>query len=77
MTLYEFNLLDTLNDKMEAVNQYGTFIDNYITDKESCNLYAIDMFFIEVVYNSDSNSITDLNSFKTGHLLEKYAKLRF
>tara|TARA_R110002020_G_scaffold420967_4_gene630091 strand:- start:1512 stop:1745 length:234 start_codon:yes stop_codon:yes gene_type:complete len=73
MTLYEFNLLDTLNDKMEAVNQFGTFIDNYLTDKECCNLYSIDMFFVEVVYNPDTNKIESFNSFKTGHLLDKYS----
>ncbi|WP_411895722.1 hypothetical protein [Winogradskyella sp. A2] len=74
MTLYEFNLLN-LNDKMEAVNQYGTFLDNHVTTKERCNLYAIDMFFVEVVYNAEHNSITEIRSFKTGHLLAKYSNL--
>ena len=48
MTLYEFNRLDIM-DGMKAINQLGTFLDNYIDDKERCNLYAIDMFFVEVV----------------------------
>ena len=74
MTLYEFNLLDT-NNRMEAVNQNGTFIDNHITKKERCNLYAIDMFFVEVSYNKGSNSITEINSFKSGILLDKYSYL--
>jgi hypothetical protein len=51
---------------MEAVNQYGTFLDNHITKIERCNLYAIDKFFVEVVYNPEFNSITELRSFKTG-----------
>ena len=29
MTLYEFNALET-NERMEAVNQYGTLLDNHI-----------------------------------------------
>lgn len=73
MTLYEFNLLD-LNNKMEAVNQLGSFIDNHLTKNERCNLYAIDKFFVEVVYNPDYNIITELRSFKSGHLLNKYSK---
>lgn len=76
MTLYEFNRLE-LNEQMEAVNQYGTFIDNHITDLEKCNLYSIGMFFTEVVYNSESNTITEIRSFKTGYLLDKYSNLHF
>jgi hypothetical protein len=36
MTLYEFNLLD---------------INNHITKDEKFNLYAINMFFVEVLCN--------------------------
>jgi hypothetical protein len=70
MTLYNFNILE-LNDRMEAVNQYGTFIDNHVSKTERCNLYAIHKFFVEVVYNPEFNSITEIRSFKTGHLLDK------
>ncbi|SFC97806.1 hypothetical protein [Algibacter pectinivorans] len=73
MTLYEFNILD-LNDRMEAVNQNGVFLNNHITESEKCNLYAIELFFVEVVYNSNLNKITEINSFKTGYLLDKYSK---
>ena len=37
------------------------------------NCFAIDKFFIEVVYNSEHNNITEIRSFKTGHLLDKYS----
>ncbi|WP_370476140.1 hypothetical protein [Tamlana flava] len=73
MTLYEFNALD-LNERMEAVNQMGTFINNYVTADERCNLYALGMFFVEVTYDGGTNSITDIKSFKSGHLLDKYAR---
>ena len=72
MTLHEFNKLE-LNERMEAVNQYGTFLDNYITKDIKINCYAIDKFFVEVVYDAEHNSITEVKSFKTGRLLEKYA----
>ena len=72
MTLYEFNILD-INQRMEAVNQLGTFLDNYIGNGERCNCYAIDKFFVEVVYDAEHNTITEIRSFKTGYLLDKYA----
>ena len=72
MTLYEFNVLE-LNERMEVVNQKGQFIDNHITSSEKCNLYAIDRFFVEVVYDAEHNTITELRSFKYGHLLDKYS----
>jgi hypothetical protein len=72
MTLYEFNLLD-LNERIEAVNKLATFLDNHATKSERCNLYALDRFFVEVVYNPTTNKITDAHSFKTGYLLDKYS----
>ena len=74
MTLYEFNVLD-LNNKMDSVNQLGVYLDNHITKTEKFNLYAIDMFFVEVCYNSIENKITEIKSFKSGHLLDKYSNI--
>ena len=74
MILYEFKVME-LNERMEVVNQQGAFIDNHITTKERYNLYAISMFFCEVVYNSDTNTITEIRSFKTRELLDKYSGL--
>ena len=72
MTLYEFNRLE-LNERMEAVNQYGIFLDNYITKDIRINCYAIDKFFVEVVYDAEHNTITEVRSFKYGHSLDKYS----
>jgi hypothetical protein len=58
---------------MEPVNQYGTFLDNYITKAIRINCYAIDKFFVEVVYDSEHNTITEVRSFKTGKTLDKYS----
>ncbi len=67
MTLYDFNVLE-INERMEVVNQKGRFIDNHVTKSEKCNCYAIDKFFVEVVYDAEHNTITEVRSFKTGHL---------
>ena len=74
MTLYEFNLLD-INNQMETINQQGVYLDNHITKDEKFNLYAINMFFVEVCYNSIENKISGIKSFKSGHLLDKYSNL--
>jgi len=74
MTLYNFNKL-SLEEQRAVVWSEGKFIDNHITEKEKCNCYAIDKFFVEVVYNAEHNAITEVRSFKTGHLLDKYSTL--
>lgn len=72
MTLYEFNIL-SFEDKYKAVIEQGIFLDNYVTKTTRLNCYAIDKFFVEVVYNSESNTVTEVKSFKYGHELDKYS----
>jgi hypothetical protein len=60
---------------METVNQQGVYLDNYITKYEKFNLSAINMFFVEVCYNSLENKISGIKSFKSGHLLDKYSNI--
>ena len=57
MTLYDFNAL-TLEEKQTTVWDIGVFLDNHITKEESINCYALDMFFVEVVYDGEHNVIT-------------------
>lgn len=74
MTLYEFNSL-SFEEQQKTLWEIGVFLDNLVTDIERCNLYAVEKFFVEVVYNPEFNAITEVRSFKTGHLLDKYSKL--
>ena len=77
MTLYDFNKLE-LNKQLTIIWKDATFLDNYVTKTERCNCYAIDRFFVEVVYDAGHNAITEVRSFKTGKLLDKYSfKLDF
>ena len=73
MTLYEFNIL-TLEEKQAKVWENGTFLDNHITQDIRINCYAIDRFFVEVVYDGEQNVITEVRSFKSGHSLDKYSQ---
>ena len=74
MTLYEFRMLND-DDQLTAVWDKGIFLENFISEKEKINCYAIDMFFVEVVYDAEKNNITEVRSFKSGHLLDKYSNL--
>ena len=73
MTLYEFNIL-SLEEKQATVWERGIFLDNYITEGIKINCYAIDKFFVEVVYDAQHNVITEVRSFKYGHSLSKYVQ---
>ena len=75
MTLYEFNLLNK-NEKIITVFDKGVFLDNYISKTETLNCYAIDMFFVEVVFNSKVNQIVDVRSFIDGYFLNKYKDVK-
>lgn len=71
MTLYEFNLLIE-EDKLISIWDIGEFIDNHISTKGIKNLYAINKFYVEVIYDAKTNKIIGVESFKTGKDLDKY-----
>lgn len=71
MTLYEFNILSDY-DKYQVTWDLGAHIDILVTKEHIINLYAIDKFFVEIYYNPEINKIEDVQSFKTGHSLDKY-----
>ena len=76
MTLYKFNIL-SFEDRYKTVIEQGTFLDNYVTEDIRINCYAIDKFFVEVVYDGEQNVIAEVRSFKYGHELEKYSFNKF
>jgi len=45
----------------------------YITKDIKINSYAIDTFFVEVVYDAEHNTIAEVRSFKYGYSLDNYA----
>ena len=74
MTLYDFNIL-SFEDKQAAVWEFGSFIENKPIENgtlEYLSLYGIDKFYVELVYNRNTNKIVEVHSFKTGKYLEKY-----
>jgi hypothetical protein len=71
MTLYQFNIL-TEDNKLKTVWDIGEFIKNHISIDGIKNLYAINKFYLEVVYDATNNKIIGVESFKTGKDLDKY-----
>ena len=50
MPLYDFNIL-SLEEKQAVVWEKGVFLENYVTKDININCYAIEKFFVEVVYD--------------------------
>jgi hypothetical protein len=71
MTLYQFNIL-TEDNKLKTVWDIGEFIKNHISIDGIKDLYAINKFYVEVVYDARNNKIIGVESFKTGKYLDKY-----
>lgn len=74
MTLYEFNTLDFENQQ-KTVWEKGVFLDNYKAKEFRINCYTINMFFVQVYYNTKENKIFKIDTFKTGENLNRYSKL--
>ena len=71
MTLEAFNNLN-YDEKLLTVVDLGTFLDNYVTVDIKINLYSIDKFYVELVYDGELNKISEVRSFKSGIHLDKY-----
>ncbi|MBJ2174190.1 hypothetical protein JBL43_08070 [Aureibaculum sp. A20] len=72
MTLYEYLLLEE-QQQYNSIWDIGIYLDTVNEDNYKINIYAIDMFFVEVVYNAQSNKIIENRAFKEGHRLDKYS----
>lgn len=71
MTLYEFNSLEE-QSRFTYLWEFGVYLDSVIMESLRINLYAINMFFVEVHYDAKSNTIKDIQTFKHGHMIDKY-----
>jgi hypothetical protein len=48
------------------------FLGNYITKDIKINCYALDKFFVEVVYDATHNIITKVRRLNYGHSFDEY-----
>ena len=71
MTLEVFNSLDH-DEKLFTVVDKGVFLDSYVTLDIRMNLYAVEKFYVELVYDSELNKVVEVRSLKSGIHLDKY-----
>ncbi|HET6994734.1 MAG TPA: hypothetical protein VFI06_07120 [Chitinophagaceae bacterium] len=64
MTLPEFNRLD-LKDQLALTWDKGDLQEHITHDRHYYLLYKVYDFFVEVAFNSDTNDIIGLSSFRT------------
>ena len=62
----------SLNERMENLNQEGTYVGNRTYGNYGINLYTMYGFFFEVWYDNDANKIT-----KIQHVDEKVVELLY
>lgn len=72
MTLVEFSALNE-NSMIRLVSEKGVFLQHHISKTEMICCYAIELFFVELVYDANTNRLTEIRSFISGKSLDKYA----
>jgi hypothetical protein len=71
LTLDEFDLLEKKYKIGVTLNQ-AVFLDHYISKLDRINIYALDLFFVELIYDINYFHIKDVRCFKYGKELDKY-----
>ena len=75
ITLYEFLALPD-QEQYNIVFNTGEYLDIRIEESRRFVLYAVDLFFVEVEYNSEDNKIVNKRAFVQGEILDKYSGLK-
>jgi len=74
MTLYEYKMLSE-DEQYDTVFSKGKFHDIHINGNTKYVLYALDMFFVEVIWDIEKEEIIDIGQFKEGDSLSKYSNV--
>ncbi len=74
MTLCEYKMLSD-DDQYDTVLAKGKFLDIVIEGNSKFVLYAIDKFFVEVIWDTEKDEIIGKGQFKEGDNLDKYSNV--
>lgn len=74
MTLYEYKMLSE-DEQYDAVFSKGKFLDIHIDGSTKYVLYALDMFFVEVIWDNEKDEIIGIGQFREGESLDKYSNV--
>jgi hypothetical protein len=62
----------SLNERADVTWNVGTFLHNRNGNGFHGNLYAVEDFYVEVLYDTERNTIVDVSPFTALHLLDPY-----
>ncbi len=71
MNAVEFNALP-FDLRANYLWDFGRFLTNRRGPYFMCNLYAVDSFYVEVLYHQESNTIADVTGFEDTEKLSEY-----
>ena len=74
MTLYEYKMLSE-DEHYDIVFSKGKFVDIVIEGNSKYVLYALKMFFVEVIWDIEKNEIIGKGQFVEGKSLDKYSNV--
>lgn len=74
MTLYEYKMLSE-DEQYDTVFSKSKFLDIQIDGNTKYVLYAIDMFFVGVIWDNEKDNIIGKGVFKEGDSLDKYSNV--
>ena len=71
MDIYDFANLNT-NDQAAKAWTNGTFLCSRSNGLKKYNLYSLENFYVEMLYDSRNNEIKKIKSFRSERLLKPY-----
>ena len=74
MTLYKYKILSE-DEQYDTVLSKGKFLDIVIEGNSKFVLYAIDKFFVEVIWDIEKDEIIGKGEFKCGSTLDRYSNV--
>ena len=63
------------DEQYDTVFAKGKFLDIVIEGNSKFVLYAIDMFFVEVIWDNEKDEIKGKGTFKEGDSLDRYSNV--
>ena len=72
ITVEEFESLPEY-EQYEVLTHAGSLVEFRNTHELLFELYAVDMFFVEVAYKREGNTMMSMNAFNTGERLDPYS----
>lgn len=72
ITVEEFTSLPE-HEQYEVVSHAGNLVEFRNTEEVLYELYAVDMFFVEIAYTRKGNMMMSMNAFNTGERLDPYS----